>query len=58
MITSQEGDPRGSNDLTLFFGRGQGPGPGPGPGAGSREGESPGNEAVINPGGQRRQTFS
>ena len=54
MITSQEGDPRGSNDLTLFFGRGRGPGPG----AGSREGESPGNEAVINPGGQRRQTFS
>ena len=34
MITSQEGDPRGSNDLTLFFGRGRGPGPGPGPGAG------------------------
>lgn len=56
MITSQEGDPRGSNDLTLFFERGRGPGPGPG--AGGREGESPGNEAVINPGGQRRQTFS
>ena len=31
---------------------------GAGAGAGSREGESPGNEAVINPGGQRRQTFS
>lgn len=29
-----------------------------GAGAGSREGESLGNEAVINPGGQRRQTFS
>ena len=56
MFTSQEGDPRGSNDLTLFFERGRGPGPGPG--AGGREGESPGNEAVINPGGQRRQTFS
>ena len=60
LISSQEGDPRGSSDLTLFpgRGRGRGPGPRPGPGAGSREGESPGSETVINPGGQRRQTFS